>query len=57
MLCELPGVDMYLHWLSVSGVPVCCSNVCWCLVLQGVGVDSTVVVSIFVVIELGRGPV
>jgi hypothetical protein len=57
MLCELPGFDMYLHWFFVSGVPVCCSNLSWCLVLQGVGVDSTVVVSIFVVMELGSGAV
>jgi hypothetical protein len=54
MLCKLLGVDMYLHWFFVSRVPAWCSSLGWCLVLRGIGVDSTVLVSIFVVMGLGR---
>jgi hypothetical protein len=54
VLCKLPGIDVYLYWFFVSGVPVCCSSLGWCLILRGVGVDSTVLVSIFAVMGLDR---
>jgi hypothetical protein len=55
MLCKLPGIGMYLHCPPPPpGVPVFCSSLGWCLILRGVGVDSTVLILIFVVMGFGR---